>query len=90
MTAPRAVAALHTVPNAIQRAAADTPARVSSSCPRCAADFVCAANAALCWCDTLAVLDITACPEALLGKGCLCEACLSALISESAKQAAAA
>ena len=55
----------------------------SATCPRCAALFVCGANATSCWCETLAVLDLKRRPEDLLGKGCLCEACLRAAISES-------
>ena len=61
----------------------------SATCPRCATSFVCGAKAASCWCETLAVLDIKRRPEDLLGKGCLCEACLRAVISESANGAAA-
>ena len=55
----------------------------SATCPRCAALFVCGAHAAFCWCETLAVLDLKRRPEDLLGKGCLCEACLRAAISET-------
>lgn len=87
MTTPPAVPALEAVTTAKKQAVLDVAGMVSSTCPRCAATFVCGANAASCWCETLAVLDIKRRPEDLLGKGCLCEACLRAVISESANAA---
>ena len=87
MTTPRAAPALDNVTTAHKPAVRGVAGMVSSTCPRCAASFVCGANAASCWCETLAVLDIKRRPEDLLGKGCLCEACLRAVISESANAA---
>ena len=88
MTTPRAAPALDNVTTAHKPAVRDVAGMASATCPRCAASFVCGANAASCWCETLAVLDIKRRPEDLLGKGCLCEACLRAVISESANAAA--
>lgn len=62
----------------------------SATCPRCAATFVCAANASSCWCEALPVLDLTRRPKDLLGKGCLCQACLHAAITQSSTAAAVA
>lgn len=84
MNTPRAAPALDYVSTADRQALPKLPGVVSSTCPRCSAMFVCGANAASCWCETLAVLDVKRRPEDLLGKGCLCEACLRAAISESA------
>jgi ribosomal protein L34E len=88
MTTPRAAPALENVTTTKKQAVRDVTGVASSTCPRCAVMFVCGANAASCWCETLAVLDIKRRPEDLLGKGCLCEACLRAVISESANGAA--
>ena len=88
MTSPRAAPALDSVTTTRKQAVRDVAGLASTTCPRCAASFVCGANAASCWCETLAVLDIKRRPEDLLGKGCLCEACLRAVISESANGAA--
>ena len=87
MTSPRAAPALDSVTTPRKQAVRDAAAMASTTCPRCAASFVCGANAASCWCETLAVLDIKRRPEDLLGKGCLCEACLRAVISESVNAA---
>ena len=87
MTSPRAAPALENVTTTKKQAVRDISGMASATCPRCAASFVCGANAASCWCETLAVLDIKRRPEDLLGKGCLCEACLRAVISESANGA---
>ncbi len=88
MTTPRAAPALDNATKAVKQAGRSVDGAVSSTCPRCAASFVCGATAASCWCETLAVLDLKRRPEDLLGKGCLCEACLRAVISESANAAA--
>ena len=87
MNSPRAAPALDSVTTPLKEVVRDVAAMASTTCPRCAASFVCGANAASCWCETLAVLDIKRRPEDLLGKGCLCEACLRAVISESANAA---
>lgn len=84
MTTPRVAPTLDNVTTAKKQAVSDVSGSLSSTCPRCAASFVCGANAASCWCETLAVLDLKRRPEDVLGKGCLCEACLRAVISESA------
>ena len=87
MTSPRAAPALDSVTTPRKQAVRDVAGMASTTCPRCAASLVCGANATSCWCETLAVLDIKRRPEDLLGKGCLCEACLRAVISESANAA---
>ena len=91
MITPRAAPALDSstksATKALKQAGRGVDGAVSSTCPRCAASFVCGANAASCWCETLAVLDLKRRPEDLLGKGCLCEVCLRAVISESANEA---
>ena len=88
MTIQRAAPALDrstkSVTTTNKQAVRDAAGMASATCPRCAASFVCGVNAATCWCETLAVLDMHRRPEDLLGKGCLCEACLRAVISESA------
>ncbi len=84
MVTPRVVPASEIAFTGSKQAARDTAEAVSSTCPRCRAIFVCGATAATCWCETLAVLDVTRRPEDLLGKGCLCETCLRAAISDSA------
>ena len=83
MVTPRVVPASETVITSSKQAARDTAQAVSSTCPRCRAIFVCGATAATCWCETLAVVDVKRRPEDLLGKGCLCETCLRAAISDS-------
>ena len=87
MTSPRAAPALDSVTTPLKHAVRDAAGMASATCPRCATSFVCGAKAASCWCETLAVLDIKRRPEDLLGKGCLCEACLRTVISESANGA---
>ena len=87
MTSPRAAPALDSVTTPRKHAVRDAAGMASATCPRCATSFVCGAKAASCWCETLAVLDIKRRPEDLLGKGCLCEACLRTVISESANGA---
>lgn len=93
MTTQRAAPALDRstkrVTTANKQAVHNVAGMLSATCPRCAASFVCGVNAASCWCETLAVLDIKRRPEDLLGRGCLCEACLRAVISESANRASA-
>ena len=84
--ATRAATALGTFvkgTNPPRQAERDRNGAATATCPRCAALFVCGAHAASCWCETLAVLDLKRRPEDLLGKGCLCEACLRAAISAS-------
>ena len=90
MTSPRAAPALDSVTTTRKQAVRDVAGMASTTCPRCATSFVCGAKAASCWCETLAVLDIKRRPEDLLGKGCLCEACLRAVISASANGAVSA
>ena len=89
MTTPRAVHALNNATKARKQAGRSDDGAERSTCPRCAVSFVCGANAASCWCETLAVLDLKRRPHDLLGKGCLCGACLRAVISESANLASA-
>ncbi len=89
MTTPRAIPALEKATPASKQAARDTDGAASATCPRCAVMFVCGANAQSCWCETLPVLDVKRRPEDLLGKGCLCEACLRVAISDSANGDAA-
>ena len=84
--ATRAAAALGTFAtrnNPFKQSGRGSEVAAPSTCPRCATRFVCGAPAASCWCETLAVLDLKRRPEDLLGKGCLCEACLRAAISAS-------
>ena len=69
--------------NTTRQAVRGSDGSASATCPRCAALFMCGANALSCWCETVAVLEIAKRPEDVLGKGCLCEACLRAAISES-------
>ena len=91
MTIPRAAPALDnatkSATKALGQAGRSVDGTVSSTCPRCAASFVCCANAAYCWCETLAVFDIKRRPEDLLGKLCLCQVCLRAAVSESTNEA---
>jgi len=89
MVTPRVVPASEILTKGSKQAARETAEAVSSTCPRCRAIFVCGATAATCWCETLAVVDMKRRPEDLLGKGCLCEACLRAAISDSASGAIA-
>ncbi len=76
--------------NANKQAGRNADGAASATCPRCAVSFVCGVNAATCWCETLAVLDLTKHTEDVLGTSCLCEACLRATLGQSPAGASAA
>ena len=61
-------------------AASDTGKRTSARCPRCYDSFPCGATAGSCWCQTLPPLGLSPQPPDLVGKGCLCAACLRAAL----------
>jgi len=61
-------------------AEAGTPS--PATCPRCASEFTCGADALSCWCQALPAVDLARRSPALVGHSCLCGDCLGTVVAE--------
>ncbi|MEQ1596885.1 MAG: cysteine-rich CWC family protein [Casimicrobium sp.] len=64
--------------------AANEKSGTAGACGQCGAPFVCGANAANCWCQSLPLLDLSKRSADELAAGCLCPECLSAALNRGA------